>query len=312
MHTGWSLRYEYTADLLCMAFCRPLKEHRAHELMAVATPLCLQAWEEALAPHPDRAFARYLCDGLQFGFRIGFKWGFPLRSASSNMESARQHLEVITQYLHKECSLGRMLGPFPTTASLPPLHFNRMGVVPKCHNTGKWRLITDLSFPHGQSVNDGIDATLYSIAYITVDNVATLVARLGRGSLLAKVDIEAAYRLVPVHPQDRVLQAVHWQGQLFIDPMLPFGLSSAPKIFNALADALNWILQRAGIPYILHYLDNYVVVGPPDSPTCQASLASLHRICNYLHIPLAEHKQESPTTRLVFLGILFDTQSSVC
>ena len=224
------------------------------------------------------------------------------------MESARQHPEVLTQYLHKGCSLGRILGPFPTTASLPPLHFNRMGVVPKGHNTGKWRLITDLSFTQGQSVNDGIDATLCSMAYITVDNVATLVARLARGSLLAKVDIEAAYRLVPVHPQDRVLQVVRWQDQVFIDPMLPFGLSSAPKIFNALADALNWILQRAGIHYILHYLDDYVLVGPPNSPTCQASLAILHRICNYLHIPLAEHKQERPTTRLVFLGILFDTQ----
>ena len=204
-----------------MNFCRPHKEHSARELITVATPLCLQAWEEALAPHPDRAFARYLCDGLQFGFRIGFKWGSPLRSTSSNMESARQHPEVINQYLHKECSFGRMLGPFPTSAGLPPLHFNRIGVIPKGHNTGKWRLITDLSFPQGQSVNDGIDAMLCSMVYITVDNVATLVARFGKGSLLAKIDIEAAYRLVPIHPQDRVLQAVHWQGQ----------------IFNALADA---------------------------------------------------------------------------
>ena len=181
------------------------------------------------------------------------------------------------------CSFSRMLGPFPTTVSLPPLHFNRVGVVPKGHNTAKWRLITDLSFPQGQSVNNGIDATLCSMAYITVDNAATLVARLGRGSILAKVDIEAAYRLVPVHPQDRVLQAVRWQGQVFIDPMLPFGLSSVPNIFNTLVDALNWILQLAGIPYILHYLDNYVIVGPPNSPTCQASLAILHRICNYQH-----------------------------
>ena len=290
-----------------MNFCRPHKEHRAHELMTVATPLCLQAWEEALAPHPDRAFARYLCDGLQFGFRIGFKRGSPLRSASSNMESARQHPEVIHQYLHNECSLGRMLGPFPTSAGLPPLHFNRIGVIPKGHNTGKWRLITDLSFPQGQSVNDGIDATLCSMVYITVDKVATLVACLGKGSLLAKIDIEAAYRLVPIHPQDRVLQAVHWQEQVFIDPMLPFGLSSAPKIFNALADALNWILQQAGIPYVFHYLDDYILIGPPNSPTCQTSLVILHRVCDYLHIPLAAHKQEGPNTCLVFMGILVDT-----
>ncbi len=40
-----------------------------------------------------------------------------------------------------------MLGPFTDTSSLPPLHINRFGVIPKGHNTkGKWRLITDLSY----------------------------------------------------------------------------------------------------------------------------------------------------------------------
>ena len=66
-----------------------------------------------------------------------------------------------------------------------------------------------------------------------------MVARLGRGTMLAKIDIESAYRLLPVHPQDRILQAILWEGQLYIDTVLPFGLRSAAKIFNAVADALN-------------------------------------------------------------------------
>ena len=64
-----------------------------------------------------------------------------------------------------------MLGPFSDTRSLPQLHFNRFGVIPKGHNTGKWRLITYLSFPHGRSVNDGIDLDLCSLSYTTVDTV---------------------------------------------------------------------------------------------------------------------------------------------
>ena len=62
--------------------------------------------------------------------------------------------------------------------------------------------------------------------------------------------IESAYRLIPVHPQDRPLLAMEWKGKVFIDPMLPFGLHSALKIFNAVADALNWILHRAGIEHV--------------------------------------------------------------
>ena len=192
------------------------------------------AWERALALHPDQALARYICNGLRCGFRVGFRHSSPLKSAPANMLSANQHPEVISEYLHKERSLGRMLGPFSEAelGRLPPLHINRFGVVPKGHNTGKYRLITDLSFPPGSSVNDGIDPALCSMVYTTVDEVAALVMQLGRGSLLAKVDIESAYRLLPVHPQDRVLQAMKWGGQVYIDPMLPFGLRSAPKILT--------------------------------------------------------------------------------
>ena len=71
-------------------------------------------------------------------------------------------------------------------------------------------IITDLSSPIGASVNDGIEAELSSLSYITVDNVAHLACQLGTGAHLAKIDIhvETAYRLIPVHPADRPLQAI--------------------------------------------------------------------------------------------------------
>ena len=236
--TGGGSLYEHTVDLLCLNFCRPSRETIAPQLTIVSTTLHLDVWERVLSSHLDRAFARYVCLGLSHGFRIGFQHSSPLRSASSNMESARLHPEVISEYLRIECSLGRMLGPFPDDArGMPPLHVNRFGVIPKGHNTGKWRLITDLSFPPGFSVNDGIDPSLCSMVYTTVDEVVVLASRLGRGALLAKIDIESAYRLIPVHPQDRHLQATRWEGRVYVDPMLPFGLRSAPKIFNAVADA---------------------------------------------------------------------------
>ena len=199
---------------------------------------------------------------------IGFNHSSLLRSAATKMLSARQHPELISDYLAKEQSLGRMLGPFTEEMlpNLPSLHINRFGVIPKGHNTGKWRLITDLSYPHGQSVNDGIDPSLCSLMYATVDEVAEIVVKLGRDALLSKVDIESAYRLIPVHPQDRPLQAMKWDNHIYVDPMLPFGLRSAPKIFNVVADALNWYLHQAGIQYSIHYLVDFIVVMPPGSP----------------------------------------------
>ena len=139
------------------------------------------------------------------------------------------------------------------------------------------------------------------MTYSTVDDVADVV-KLGRGALLPMVDIEAAYRLIPVHPQDR-----HWNDHTYVDPMLPFSLHSAPKIFNVVADALNWYLHQARIQHILHYLDDFIIITPPDSPEGQKCLAILDRVCSALGVPIAEHKQEGPTTCLVFLGIEINT-----
>ena len=266
-------------------------------------------WEVALRTHPDRAFVRLLLPGITEGFRIGFSYPAPLCSAGTNMHSAMEHPEVIQTYLEGECAKGRMLGPFSRAEaqSLPPLHVNRFGVIPKGHETGKWRLITDLSYPSGKSVNDSISPELCSLTYTSVDKVAEVASGYGRGALLAKFDVESAYRLIPVHPTDRPLQAMEWRGQIYVDPKLPFGLRSAPKLFNAVADALEWHLRQKGIKHIFHYLDDFVVVARPTAPNCAAAWGIIDAECARLGIPIAEHKRDGPTTCLTFLGIKIDT-----
>ena len=103
---------------------------------------------------------------------------------------------------------------------------------------------------------------------------------------------------------------MRFEGELYIDPMLPFGLRSAPKIFNAVADALNWILKQSGIRQVFHYLDDFVIIGPPSSPQCAIDLNRLEQVCSQLGVPLAAHKKEGPTafaTATVFLLIEIDT-----
>ena len=301
-----STTYPYTRDLMRLQSCTSLPPSHVELFEGGRTPLILAAWEAALARHPDRDFAAYICSGIRFGFRIGFVRGRSLKSASANMFSSFQHPDIIQEYISKELDLGRMLGPLDPTC-YTTVHINRFGVVPKGHNTGKWRLITDLSYPPGHSVNDGIDPELCSLHYTSVDDVATVAVELGQGALMTKVDIEAAYRLVPVHPHDRPLLGMEWKGQIFADPMLPFGLRSAPKIFNAIADALEWYLKSRGIAHVFHYLDDFAIVGSPSSDECMRALSVMRQACVELGIPLAEHKTEGPATRITFLGIMIDT-----
>ena len=111
---------------------------------------------------------------------------------------------------------------------------------------------------------------LCSLSYISVDDIASVVLQLGRGALLAKMNVQSAYRNVPVHPDDRILLGMKWEGQLFVDTALPFGLRSAPKTFTAVADGLEWAAKHEGVHLLEHYLDDFIIVGAPGTKECAA------------------------------------------
>ena len=214
---------------------------------------------------------------------------------------------TVSQYLADEIAHQWVAGSFKRSV-IPDAHISRFGVIPKNHQPNKWRLIIDLSHPASRSVNDGIPKNLCSLTYITIDSAIQCFQQLRQGTLLAKVDVKSAFRLLPVYPSDCHLLAMEWDRNLYIDTCLPFGLRSAPKLFNVLADLLSWILTQKGISPVFHYLEDFLTLGPPGSSTCAHNLATIKEVCSTLGIPLALEKVEGPSHSLTFLGITLDTQ----
>ena len=97
-------------------------------------------------------------------------------------------------------------------------------------------------------------------------------------------------KMVPVHPDDHPLLSIRWGQEVYIDIALPFGLRSAPKIFSAVSDALAWILQSKGVRYQLHYLDDFLLLGPPDTAECTIAMQRTLTACKELGVPIAAHK----------------------
>ena len=212
----------------------------------------LSAWQLALGSHPDKDFVSYILEGISCGIRVEFDYSRSQCPAWRNMPSTKDRVEVIETYLAGEVPAGRIIGPLSSsTTSKVKVQINPLGVVPKGRTFSKWRLITDLSFPESQSVNDGIDPLVCSLRYTTVDKVAQAAGCLEVGTLLAKLDVCSAYCLIPVHPDDCPSIGFQWQGVQYVDGMLPFGLRSALMIFTAVADArrstITWMtLSRMG------------------------------------------------------------------
>ena len=269
-----------------------------------STPVNIANLSTELKHHPDQQFVTSLLHDLQWGCHVGYT-GPRFARITPNLTSALRHPDAVSAALAKEVSNGHTAGPFQTPP-IPNLQCSPLGVVPK--KDGTWRIIMDLSSPHGSSINDYISKEEFSLHYATFDQALSLVARYGKDALMAKLDIKHAFRLCPVRLEDRELLGIHWQGQYYIDLRLPFGMRSSPYLFNRLADAFEWLLKtNYHIQDLMHYLDDYFTVGPANSLVCAHNVHTITQVASEVGIPLAPNKLEGPTTQLVFLGILIDT-----
>ena len=98
---------------------------------------------------------------------------------------------------------------------------------------------------------------------------------------LAKLDIESAYWLIPVHADDSPLLGMRWRGKTYIDSR------SAPKVFNAVADAMQWISEQHGAA-LLGRLPRHRC---PKHKGVQAGVGnSTIGLCRRLGIPISVHK----------------------
>ena len=114
----------------------------------------------------------------------------------------------------------------------------------------------------------------------------------------AKTNRESIFWLFPVHHDECELLGMFFNGFYYLYKMLPFGLRSAPFIFNQLSDTIEWIMQNnRTICFVCHILDDYHIIEPP-SPTgpaeslCQASLFSMILTFKTLNIPISAAKTE--------------------
>ena len=124
------------------------------------------------------------------------------------------------------------------------------------------------------------------------------------GTLLSKIDLKDAFRLIPVHPSQWNLLRICWKTRFYVDTCLPFELRSAPDLFNCLSEAIHWILvNRYGVHHLLHYLDDFLTAGPPDSPICSNNLNSMLSLCQRINAPVKSSKIEGPSTAITLLGI---------
>ena len=142
---------------------------------------------------------------IRFGFPLDYDRKGILVSHQDNHSSAKSYPKDIQAYLEEEIAHNAVIGNFDQ----PPienLHISAMMTREKANSSHR-RVIIDLSFPHGTSVNSGVTkdkylGTPFILKLPTIDTVTDQIKALGRGCMMYKVDISRAFRHIKLDPMD--------------------------------------------------------------------------------------------------------------
>ena len=244
---------------------------------------------------------------IGFGFPLDFNRETPLESHLENHNSAKNFPNDVRAYLEEEKSYNAILGPF-NAPPLPNLHTSPFMTRDKPHSRNR-RVIVDLSFLQGKSVNAGSAQDVYLntpfvLKLPTIDHVVQRVKTLGRGCMIYKIDIKRTFRHVKLDPLDYDLLGLRQDGW-FLDTCLPFGFRHGSALFQRLSDAVRHMMCQRDYD-VINYIDDILGIELPSRS--DASFDALHSLLLQLGFEICQNKLVKPATCVNCLGILVNTE----
>ena len=145
--------------------------------------------------------------------------------------------------MEEEITHEAVLGPFQEP-TIKNLHISPMMTREKPNSVHR-RVIIDLNFPHGTSVNSGVTKDMYLgtpfvLKLPTIDTVTDQIKALGRGCMMYKIDISRAFRHVKLDPMDYDLLGLCHERHY---TCLPFGYRNGSMIFQHIRDAARHMMH---------------------------------------------------------------------
>jgi hypothetical protein len=280
-------------------------EQLPRNIFTIQTPVDVDRLEFITKAHPNRPFIRYILDGFRKGFRYCFQGQYePV--IQMNLPSIKLNPDAFKASVIDEKLKGRYIGPFKLSdPPVYPIRVNPCGLVPKRDtNPTVYRVINHQSAPYGNSINDGIEKEDFNTTYEHVGHAAQWIRYFGKDCLLTKIDIKEAYRIIPIDLLDQTLQGIICEKELYFDKCAAFGNRASGGIFCRVADLIAWIAVDHGIPAIIHYVDDFLLITPREGKRIRELFEA---ILQFLRVPFKKEKTVGPATKLQFLGITLDT-----
>jgi len=166
-------------------------------------------------------------------------------------------------------------------------------IVPVTKKDGGIRICGDFKV----TVNPVLTAEQYPLPLID-----DLFAGLSGGQKFSKIDLNQAYLQMHVEEQSREMLTVNTHKGLFRYCRLPFGITSAPALFQRAIDQI-----LSGLPGVQCYLDDILCTGADDEEHLRNLDATLQRLKEY-GLRVRKEKCDFFQSSVEYLGHVIDAQ----
>ena len=150
------------------------------------------------------------------------------------------------------------------------------------------------------SICGDFSVTVNPVSRYPIPKVEDLFARLSKGKHFSKLDLSQAYQQVPLEEDSKKYVVINTHRGLFRYTRLPYGISSAPGIFQRVIES---ILQ--GIDGVVVYLDDILITGASK----EAHLKTLEEVFSRLDragLRVKKSKCEFMKSSVTYLGHRID------
>ena len=271
--------------------------------------LKIQNWKLLLSNYHDNDILEF----LEFGWPVDYSANrLPVPTYKNHIER-EDYSYHINKYIQTELKHKALLGPFKESPFKPWCQYSPVMTREKKHSQDR-RIIVDLSYPKGNSVNSGIRKKYYLGKQLTytlpgINDIINKLTDTKNKTYLWCIDLARAYRQLRTDPLSVPLLGIIVNNNKYFDIAPPFGCRSSSMACARTTNAVVHLLNDSGY-FVLCYLDDFIGVESSYDKALEAYQACL-KLLSFLGLDVSSKKCIKPTQNLIWLGYNIDSKRMI-
>ena len=139
--------------------------------------------------------------------------------------------------------------------------------------------------------------------HFTMEDLKVVADILRPQDFMCKIDLKDTYFAVPIHPKHQRLLCFQFQNVTYQFKCLPFGLTSAPRVFTKALKPLVAFARRLGLRICI-YIDDMLILNSQREGALRDASLMIHMLENLGFTVNMEKSILFPSQEMEFLGVL--------